>query len=90
MVEQRVEDVESFAGGRRDDLGGEWRVAVGKVGVELDSRLVAVMGVEARGGASASGRPEELTVRGRRRSAAEDRRQWFPVLLVGQTPQRRG
>jgi hypothetical protein len=62
MVEQRVEDVEGFAGGRRDNLGGERRVTVGKVGVEFDPRLVAVMGVEARGGASASGGPEELAV----------------------------
>jgi len=36
MVEQPIEHMRGFAGGRRDHLGVERRVSVGEVRVELD------------------------------------------------------
>ena len=47
VVEQPVEHMRGFAGGRRDHLGVERRVSVGEVRVELDPGFIAVMGIDA-------------------------------------------
>ena len=54
-----------FAGGCLDRLGVERRIAAGDVGVELGSRIVAVMSVEVGGGAAAAAGPEKLAVQRR-------------------------
>ena len=82
--------MQGLAGRRRDHLGVERREAVGEVGVELASRIVAVMGVEAAGGAAEAAGPEELPVRRGSKAAAEDRRQRLALLMIDQAPQREG
>jgi hypothetical protein len=46
VVEQPIEHVRGFAGGRRDHLGVERRVSVEEVRVELDPGFIAVMGID--------------------------------------------
>ena len=90
VIEQPVEHMQRLAGGRRDHLGVERRVAVGEVRVELEPGLIAVMGIEAAGVAAEAAGPEELAVRRRGEAAAEDCRERLALLLVDQTPQRQG
>ncbi len=63
VVEQPVEDMRGFAGGRRNHLGVERCVAVGEVRVELDSGFIAVMGVDTAPVTAETAGPEELAVR---------------------------
>ena len=71
MVEQRVQHVQRLARRRRDQLGVERPVAVRQVGVDLEARPLAVMGVEAAGVAAEACGLEELAVRRRGGAAAE-------------------
>ena len=52
----------SLARRRRDHLGVERGEAVGEMRVELASRIVAVMGIDASGGAAEAAGPEELSI----------------------------
>ena len=63
VIQEAVEDMQSLARRRRDHLGVERGEAVGEVRVELASRIVAVMGVDASGGAAETAGSEELPVR---------------------------
>jgi hypothetical protein len=54
--------MQSLARHRRDHLGVERSETVGEVRVELASRIVAVMGIDAPGGATETAGPEELAV----------------------------
>jgi hypothetical protein len=74
MIEQPVEDVQRVARRGCDHLGVEPRIAIGEMGVELAPGLVAVMRVEAGGIAAETTRTEELAIRRRCGSGAEDRR----------------
>ena len=90
VIEQAVEHMHGFAGGRCDHLGVERRVAVGEVGVELDARVIAVMGVEAAGVATEAAGPEELTVRRRCEAVAEQCGERLALLLIDQALKRQG
>src|SRR6516162_4765927 len=63
VVEQPVEHMRGFAGGRRDHLGVERRVSVGEVRVELDPGFITVMGIDAAGFAAEAAGPKELAIR---------------------------
>lgn len=63
-VEQSIQHVQCLAGGRRDELGEERRVAVRKVRVDLEAGAMAVMGIETAGVATEAGGLEELPVGG--------------------------
>ena len=64
VIQEAVEDMQGLACRRRDHLGVERGEAVGEVGVELASRIVAVMSIEAAGGAAETAGAEDLPVRG--------------------------
>ncbi len=68
VIEQPVEDMRGFAGGRRDHLGVERCVAVGDVRVELDPGFITVMGIGAARVAPKAAGPEELAIRGTARA----------------------
>ena len=90
MVEQPVKNMCGFAGGRRDYLGVERCVAIGKVRVELDPGIIAVMGIDAARLAAEAAGLEELAVRGGGKTAAKHCRKRRALLLVDQTPERQG
>ena len=48
VVEQAIKNMHGFARRRGDDLGMEWRVAIGDMGVEFGAGFIAVMCVEPR------------------------------------------
>src|SRR5262249_10162738 len=60
VIQEAVEDMQGFARRRRDYLGVERGEAVREVGIELAARIVAVMGIDAPGGAAETAGPEEL------------------------------
>jgi len=82
--------MQGLARRRRDHLGEEGRKAVGEVRVELASRFVAVMGIEAAGIAAEAAGPEELSIRRGSKSAAEYRRQRLTLLMIDEAPQGEG
>ena len=88
MVEQPVKDMRGFAGSRRDYLGVERCVAIGKVRVELDPGIIAVMGIDGACIAAEAAGPEELAVRGGGGAAAKHRRKRLALLLADQTAER--
>ena len=90
VVEQPIEHMRGFAGGRRDHLGVERRVSVGEVRVELDPGFIAVMGIDAARFAAEAAGPKELAIRGGGGAAAKHRRKRLALLLVDQTPERQG
>ena len=90
VIKQRIQDMQSFAGGCWDRLDVERRIAAGDVGVELGSGIVAVMSVEVGGGAATAAGPEKLAVRRRSPSIAEHRRERLALLLVDQPLKRQG
>ena len=63
MIEQRVQDMQRLARRRRDHFREEWSVAVGKVSVGLEARLLAVMCVETARVTAGTARLEELAIR---------------------------
>jgi len=63
VIQEAVEDMQGLARRRCDHIGVERGEAVGEVRVELASRIVAVMGVDASGCAAETAGPEELPVR---------------------------
>ena len=63
VIQEAIKDMQGLARRRRDNLGVERGEAVGEVRVELASRIVAVMGIDAPGGAAETTGPEELPVR---------------------------
>src|SRR5271166_6384970 len=63
MIEQRVQHVQRLARGSRDQLGIEGAIAVRKVSVCLEARLVTVVGVQIGGVTTIPGSLEELAVR---------------------------
>jgi hypothetical protein len=79
-----------FAGGRRDHLGVERRVAVGEVRIELDPGFIAVMGIDAARFAAEAAGPKELAIRGGGGATAKHRRKRLALLLVDQLPERQG
>jgi len=62
VIEQAVEDVRRFAGRCGDDLRMERAVLVGNVGVEADTRFIAVAGINVGDGFAAAAGEEVLTV----------------------------
>ena len=90
VVEQPVEDMQGFACRRRNHLGVERCITVREVGVELASRFISVMGVEAGRVATEAAGSEELTVRRRGKTAAKHRRKRLALPLVDQPSQRQG
>jgi hypothetical protein len=82
--------MQGLARRRRDHLGEEGRKAVGEVRVELASRFVAVMGIEAADIAPEAAGPEELSIRRGSKSAAEYRRQRLTLLMIDEAPQGEG
>jgi len=90
VVEQPIEHMRGFAGGRRDHLGVERRVSVGEVRVELDPGLIAVMGIDAARFTAEAAGPKELAIRGGGGATAKHRRKRLALLLVDQTPERQG
>src|ERR1700761_2693236 len=82
--------MQSLACRRRDHLGVERGEAVGEVGVELASRIVAVMSIEAAGGTAETAGAEELPVRGGGKAAPEDRRQRLALLMIDEASQGEG
>jgi hypothetical protein len=89
VVEQSVEHMRGFAGGRRDHLSVERRVSVGEVRVELDPGFIAVMGIDAARFTAAAG-PKELAIRGGGVATAKHCRKRLALLPVDQTPERKG
>src|SRR3954469_24286033 len=90
VIQEAVEDVQGLARRRCDYLGVERGETVGEVGVELASRIVAVMGIEAAGVAAQAAGLERLAVRRRGKAAAEDRRQPLALLMIDEAPQSEG
>ena len=68
----------------------ERRVSVGKVRVELDPGLIAVMGIDAARFTAEAAGPKELAIRGGGGATAKHRRKRLALLLVDQTPERQG
>ena len=90
VVEQGVEHVQGFAGGRRDDFGEERAVAVRQVGVDFEAGLGPVMRVEPAGVAAEAGGLKELPVRRGNAAAAKRGGKRFALLLVDQAAERQG
>ena len=91
VIEQRVQHMQRLARRRRDQLGVERCVAVGEVGVDLEARLVAVMGVELRRHRGRSRRPGRTGRPTTKRMPPPNvRRERLALLLVDQAPQRQG
>jgi hypothetical protein len=90
VIQEAIKDMQGFARRRRDHLGVKRGEAVGEVGIELASPIVAVMGIEAPGGVAETAGAEELPVRGGGKTAPEDRRQRLALLLIDKAPQGNG
>ena len=84
VVEQPIEHMRGFAGGRRDHLGVERRVSVGEVRVELDPGFSAVMGIDAARFTAEAAGPKELAIRGGGGATAKHRRKRLALLLIDQ------
>ena len=63
VVEQAIKNMHGFARRRGDDLGMEWRVAIGDMGVEFGAGFIAVMCVEPADIPAKATRLEELSIR---------------------------
>ena len=89
VIEQRVQHMQRLARRRRDQLGVEGPVAVREVRVDLEARLLAVVGVETAGVAAEAARPGRTGRRTTRRCRSPNSgRERLALLLVDQTPQR--
>lgn len=63
MIEQSVQNMGRFAGGRRDHLGVIRPELVGYMGVELDAGILSIMQVDLRGGLALTPGAKVLTIR---------------------------
>src|SRR5665213_1116618 len=84
MVEQSVENIGRLVGGRRDHVGVIGAKLIGKMGVELYTRVLTIVQVHQSVDFASAAGAKELCIRGRGGAAAAVSGQGLAMLHVNQ------